>query len=80
MDIEAQKYVNDETQRFLDDMIKQQNAAEAQVKEQNADFEKLQFLAAKKQRDLDLLTTKIETVINKQGVIIAFTNSMFYVN
>lgn len=85
MDIEAQKCINEETQRFLNELIKEQNQVENELKGYANQLEKLRFLAGKKQRDVDVLSTKIESAMNKTGVSrfeyfftsIAFINCTF---
>ncbi|KAK4873726.1 hypothetical protein RN001_013086 [Aquatica leii] len=67
MEIEAQKGANEETQRFLNEVLKQLNNLEDQLKALHQEEERLQFYASRKQRDFNILTHKLEVAISKQG-------------
>ncbi|KAB0794085.1 hypothetical protein PPYR_13705 [Photinus pyralis] len=67
MDIEAQKCENEEIERFLSALVKQANDLEDELRACQREEEGLRCYASKKQRDMDVLTNKLEKVINQQG-------------
>ncbi|KAF5290868.1 hypothetical protein FQR65_LT11507 [Abscondita terminalis] len=67
MDIEVQKCSNIELQQFLDQAVKQLNNTEGELKALEEEDEKLKFFITKKQRTIDLLSNKLDAIVNKQG-------------
>lgn len=68
MDVEAQRCQNEETQRFLDDLRKQEYAIDTELKASSDEVERMYFTVNRKQRAIDILTNKIENILNKTGV------------
>lgn len=68
MDIEAQRGQNEEMQRFLDELIKQMEEVEVELNQTQTEVGQMHTIAGKKQRQIDIVNSKLEKLLAKTGV------------
>lgn len=68
MDIEAQRCQNGEMKRFLDELVKQMEEVEAELNQTQAQVAHIHTIAGKKQRQIDIVNSKLEKLLARTGV------------
>lgn len=68
MDIEAQKFINENSMRLIDELQKKQDEYNAEIKKITTETDKLQFIMHRKQREFDILNKHYDTAVKKLAV------------
>lgn len=69
MEIEEQKFLNEELDRLLAELLKQQAVIDKEINDYVKELDRLHFLMGRKERDFDLLNSKYEKLREKMNLV-----------